>query len=168
MKAIGSDFMINKTLCSFSYYSPDFLINHICNLAIKEHCISFLDPQHKSVKCSQEFSLCFAVVDTTLLFLSREEWFTGCSKHKRLRIPGVGSLTHADNTLYFKDFLVLCCHNPQLCSGQISHFTNVAFADTESDLSLISTGANYHQLYYAIWHQVGLVFRCSVGGEVFS
>lgn len=71
----------------------------------------------------------------------------GCSKHKRLGIPRDESPC---NTLYLIDFLALCCHNPQLCSGWVLHFTTVAFAVTESHLSLISTGANCHQLNYAI------------------
>lgn len=99
----------------------------------------------KLVQWLWEFSLCFGKVDTTLLSLYREAWFTGLSKHKRLRIPGDESPVHADDTPYFTDFPVPCCHNPQLCSGQILPFSNITLADTESDLSLISTGANYYQ-----------------------
>lgn len=148
--------------------SPAFLINrNIHNLVFEKPCVNFLDPQHKSVNWLWEFSLCFGKVDTTLLSLHREEWFTGRSKHKSRGIPGDESPMQADNTLYFTDLLVPCCHNPQLRSGQVLPFANITFADTESDLSLISTGANYHRLNYAIWLQVGSVFYCSLGGEAF-
>lgn len=148
--------------------SPAFLKNrNIHNLILKECFVRFLDPQCKSVKWFWECSLCFGNVDATLLSLYRQEWFTGCSKHKRLGIPDDGGRMQADDIPFFTDFLVPRCHNPQLCCGQILPFTNIIFANIESDLSLISAGTNYHQLNYAIWHQVALVFHCSLGGEAF-
>lgn len=152
--------------------SPAFLIN--CdnhNFAVKEHCVSSLDLQHKTVKWLREFRLFFFFFkgDTALLSLYREEWFTGHSKTNRLGIPRNEHHTQDDNTLFHSVSGAVLPETHLTHSYTVAHitFVNIAFADTKSDLSVISTGANYHQLNYGIWHKVGFTFHCLLGGEAF-